>query len=224
MPELDLEALRRLTTPTVANAVEALTGRPRDVGFAGPALRCLFPDLGAVCGHACTATIMSGQPPAPRRLVSRRAYWEHLREAPGPKVLVMQDLTDPPLGCYFGEVNANIHRALGVQGVITNGLVRDLDEVRALGFHAFAAGVNASHAHAHLEDFCRPVRVAGLTVNPGDLVHADRHGVVVIPREVAPQVPAAAREIEAHERAIIGLCRSPEFSLERLDPMVSKDY
>jgi len=113
-------------------------------------------------------------------------------------------------------VQANIHRALGCAGVITDGSVRDLDEVRALGFQFAAAHVSVSHAYVHMVDFGLPVKVGGLWVAPGDLVHADQHGVVTIPAEIAGRIPEAVAKVEADERKIIGCCQAPDFSSERL--------
>jgi len=125
-------------------------------------------------------------------------------------------LDDPAAGAFWGEVNANIHRALGCIGLITNGTVRDLDEVRALNFQFFASGISVSHAFAHLVDFGGPVEIGGLTVRPGDLLHADQHGVVHIPSSIASEVAVASREVEQYERPIIGLCKSKEFTTEKL--------
>ena len=137
---------------------------------------------------------------------------------------VVQDLSSVPGGAYWGEVNANIHLALGSQGVVTNGTVRDIDEVRGTGFHFFASGLSVSHGFAHLEDFNRPVVVFGMTVKPGDLIHADRHGAVIIPHAIARQVVQVVQKIEQAERVMIDLCRSNDFSIEQLDRLISPDY
>ncbi len=219
-----LSALRRLNSPTVANAVESFGVRVPDAGVSLGPMQCMFPEHGVLVGYACTALIASGQPAAQHRRVHRRAYWEYLAQARQPRVVVMQDVTDPAAGAYWGEVNTNIHRALGCVGLITNGSVRDLDEVRPQNFPMFAACVTVSHAYAHLEDFARPVRIGNLLVQPGDLVHADKHGVVVIPHELAAEIPAAAARIEKQERTIIDLCQSPNFSIDELDKLVAEGY
>ncbi len=219
-----LSALRRLNSPTVANAVESFGVRVPDAGVSLGPMQCMFPEHGVLVGYACTALIASAQPAAQHRRVHRRAYWEYLAQARQPRVVVMQDITDPPAGAYWGEVNTNIHRALGCVGLITNGSVRDLDEVRPQNFPMFAACVTVSHAYAHLEDFARPVRIGNLLVQPGDLVHADKHGVVVIPHELAAEIPAAAARIEKQERTIIDLCQSPNFSIDELDKLVAEGY
>ena len=175
-------------------------------------------------GYACTATIISGKPAPAKRRVSRTDYWNYTKQFPGPKITVIQDLSKVPGGAYWGEVNASIHLALGSQGVVTNGSARDLDEVRATGFHLFSSGVSVSHGFAHLEDFRRPVTVFGMTVRSGDLVHADRHGAVVIPREIAGEVAGAAAEIDRAERKMLDLCRSKSFSIARLDKLISPEY
>lgn len=211
-----IEALRGLTTPTVANAIETFDVRSRSVGFMSSEIRCLMPELGTMVGYACTAKIRALRQPEPGVAVERRAMWEHILSIPEPRVVVIQDLDDPPFGAFWGEVQANIHRALGCVGAVTNGGVRDLDEVEALGYHFFAGHVHVSHAYVHIVEVGTPVEVGGLTVQPGDLLHGDQHGVIEIPRELAPRIAAAAKEVEARERRIIELCQSPDFSLDRL--------
>ena len=219
-----IEELRRFNSPTIANAIETFNVRPRNAGCTTQQVKCIFPEFGVLVGVASTATIMSGQPAAKPRKVNRCEYWEYLAAAPGPKLVVIEDLTDPPAGAYWGEVNTNIHRALGCVGLVTNGSVRDLDEVRPQHFPMFAGCVTVSHAYAHLEDFGKPVKIGNLVVEPGDLIHADLHGVVIVPREIAQRVPDAAREIERKERIVIDLCKSPTFSVDELDKLVHPDY
>jgi regulator of RNase E activity RraA len=220
----DFAALRKIPSPTVANAVETFEVRARGEGVSDSRIQCQFPEFGVLLGYACTAAILSGQPAPPKRRVSRTDYWEYTKRSAGPKITVVQDYSDVPGGAYWGEVNANIHLALGSQGVVTNGTVRDVEEVHATGFHLFSSGVNVSHGFAHLEDFGCPVKLFGMTVNPGDLVHADRHGAVVIPHEIAHEVAAAARKIDQVERKMIDLCRSSKFSIAELDKLISPEY
>lgn len=210
----ELEALRKITSPTVSNAIEAFNVRPRNEGFMDSSIRCILPELGTMVGHACTATIRaSREEPGPSPL----EMWRTVLNAPAPRVVVIQDLDAPnPVGSFWGEVNGNIHKALGCIGTVTNGGVRDLDEVRQLGFQFFASCVLVSHAYVHLVEIGGPVEVGGMTVNPGDLIHADQHGVLVIPPEIAREIPKAAAEVERLERRIIGVCQSGDFSLERL--------
>jgi regulator of RNase E activity RraA len=136
---------------------------------------------------------------------------------PAPRVIVVHDLDEPRgQGAQWGEVQANIHRALGCAGVVTDGSVRDLDEVRALGFQFAAAHISVSHAYVHMVDFGLPIKVGGLWVKPGDLIHADQHGAVTIPAEIAPRIPEAVVKVEADERKIISLCKSSTFSADGL--------
>jgi len=221
MPEpltaAELDALRALNTPTIANAIERFDIRPRNVGFMGPEIRCMFPDFPPIVGYAATATIMAEQPAAGTRTASRHNYWEFVVSLPAPRIAVIQDLDQPvAIGSFWGEVNGNIHRALGCVGTITNGGVRDLDEVRALGFQMLASAAIVSHAYVHLVDFGTPVKVGGIVVHPGDLIHADKHGAILIPHEIAREIPAAAAEVERIERRIIDFCQSSEFSVAGL--------
>ncbi len=219
----ELEALRRYPSPTIANAIETFKVRPNREGVTGARLRCLFPDLGPVVGYACTAIIISGKPAPHPRGISRREYWEYVRSLPGPRLSVVQDLSPAPGGAYWGEVNSSLHKALGSQGVITDGTVRDLDEVERLGFHFFASGVQVSHGYAHLEDFNKPVKIFGMDVLPGDLIHADKHGAVVIPHEIAREVAQAAHQVDLSEKPMLAACKLAN-PIDELDRLISPEY
>lgn len=211
----DLDALKKISTPTVSNAVELFNLRPRNEGFMSPDVRCLFPDLGVMVGFAVTARFCADQPPA--RPASRYDLWKRILEIPEPRVMVMQDLDQPPgVGAYFGEVQSTIHKQLGCVGVVTNGHVRDLDEVHPMGFHYFAGGVCVSHAYVHLLDFGGPVKLGGVTVRTGDLIHADKHGVLIVPPGIVRDIPQAVAKVADREQRILSHCKSAEFSLEEL--------
>jgi regulator of RNase E activity RraA len=140
-----------------------------------------------------------------------------VRELPGPRVVVVEDLDEPAgHGSLWGEVNATIFGALGCAGCVTNGCVRDLKEARAMGFHFFARGPGVSHAYVRVESAGEPVTVGGLRVSPGDLIHADQHGVLLIPREIAGELPAAAERVTAAEQTLLRWVRSSEFDADEL--------
>lgn len=219
----ELDRLRAFSSPTIANAVESFQVRPRLAGVTDARIRCLFPALGPVVGYACTAAIASAEPAAQPRSVSRRKYWEYVRSFAGPRISVVQDLSPTPGGAYWGEVNAGMHKSLGSQGVITNGTVRDLNEVESIGFHFFASGVQVSHGFAHLESFNEPVEVFGMRVNPGDLIHADRHGAVVIPREITTRVADAADRVTIDEKPMLAACLLDN-PIDELDRLISPEY
>jgi regulator of RNase E activity RraA len=219
----DLDALRRFSTPTIANAIETFRVRPRMTGVTGAGIRCFFPGLGPIVGYACTAMVETARPAREPRRVHRRDYWNYVLQMPGPKVSVIQDLSPVPGGAYWGEVNASMHRALGSRAVLTNGTVRDIDEVERLNFGFFASGLQVSHGYAHLEDFGQPVEIFGMQVNPGDLIHADKHGAVVIPAEVAAEVAAAARQVELSEKPMLAACQLDN-PVDELDRLISPEY
>ncbi|UCD57180.1 MAG: RraA family protein [Candidatus Hydrogenedentota bacterium] len=212
-----LEELRKISTPTISNAIETFDVRPRNEGFMNPEVKCILPELGPMVGYAVTATYIASRPATEKEDGMDRELWKHVLATPAPRVVVVQDLDNPPgVGSLWGEVNGTIHKALGCVGTVTNGGVRDLDEVRAMGFHFFAACVVPSHAYVHVVEVGKPVRIAGLTVRPGDLLHGDKHGIVIIPHEIAAEVAARAREVEEGERTIIDFFRSPDFSPEKV--------
>jgi regulator of RNase E activity RraA len=212
-----LDALRKITSPSVANAIETFKVRPREAGNVSSEIRALFPEVGPMVGYAVTALIRAEQGPIEGHRASTFGWWEFIQTIPAPRVVVVHDLDDPRgQGAQWGEVQANIHRALGCVGAVTDGSVRDLDEVRALGFQFCAAHVSVSHANVHMVDFGIPIKVGGTWIKPGDLIHGDQHGVVVVPEEIAAQIPAAIAKVEADERRIISVCQSGDFSTEKL--------
>jgi regulator of RNase E activity RraA len=214
----ELEALKRYDTPTLSNAIETFALRPFTEGFTSPQIRCIFPDLPRMVGHAVTAKISAR--PAPignAKSAGNGALYEHALTQPQPRIVVVQDLDAPDsCGSRWGEVHATIFDALGCEGVVTDGVVRDLPEVKAIGFRYFAAGVGVSHAYVAVQEVGCEVRVGGLTVRPGDLLHADVHGVLSIPHEIAAQLPHAADEVTAREKRLIAWVRSAEFDPARI--------
>lgn len=215
-----LEAVRNIPTPAVANAIETFDIRPRNEGFMSPEIGSIFPDMGGMIGYAVTAVISAEKPSTSRVNVSRPDWFDEILKIPAPRVVVMHDLDYPsPVGSFWGEVQANIHTRLGCVGTVTDGGVRDLDEMRDKGFNAFAAAVLVSHANIHIVDVNVPITVGGLTVSPGDLVLGDQHGVTEVPKELVAEMPDAVARVEAKERTIIDLCNSPEFTLDKLKAM-----
>jgi len=216
----DFDALRQLDTPTVCNALEVVAPQRRGFGYTSKMFFCPRPTLEPMVGFARTATIASMQAPdsAPdEQAKSRMAYYEYIDEGgPQPSIAVIEDL-DPVAGygAWWGEVNTNIHFGLGCLGVITNGSVRDLDD-SAEGFQLLAGSTNPSHAWVRIVDHGVTVTVHGMTVNPGELIHADRHGAVVVPIDLVREIPIAAAQIAQQERVLIQASQQPGFSSERL--------
>jgi len=223
---IDAELLARLAgydTPTLSNAIETFDVRNRDEGYTSQEIRCQFPDLPAVVGFAATVTVRSHEPPLnPLEPVH---LWNHVQAVPGPRILVAQDLDDPEgVGAMWGEVQATIFKALGCVAIATDGVVRDLPEVRAMGMQLYATGTTGSHAYAHFESAGHGVSIGGLAVRPGDLLHADRHGILLIPEGIAPELPAAADKIIATEQKLIRWIRYDDFDPARLEEMRRVDH
>ncbi len=211
-----IDALKRYNTPTIANAIEVFDVRGRHLGFLPHRIRCLLPDLPPIVGYAVTSRTRAALPGEGEVGPDVNAdYLRYVAAQPGPKIAVGQDLDDPPgLGAQFGEVNATIHRKLGCVGHITDGCPRDLDEVAALGFGLFGLNPCVSHAYVRLVDFGTPVELAGVPIEPGDLIHADKHGVCLVPHAIAPRLAEACAEVERLERPLLEHCRSEAFDLE----------
>lgn len=219
-----LEAIRRLDTCTVANAIETFEMRLRNEGFSNASVRCLFPRSTSMLGYAATVRIRcSGPPPDGHSYLDRTDWWNYLLTVPAPRIVVVEDADrNPGIGSLLGEVHGNILLALGCVGAVTNGAVRDLPAMEATGLHLFARNVSVSHSYAHIVEVGPPVEIGGLKVQSGDLLQGDCHGVLSIPREIAAQIPAVAARIIEKERKLITLCRSEDFSLEKLRQAVKE--
>jgi regulator of RNase E activity RraA len=218
IPKEILGFLTQTDTCTVSNAIETFSVRLRNEGFAHRAIRSLFPDLPPVAGYAVTGRIKTTSPPMTGACYYNRTdWWEHMARMPEPRIIVFED-TDrvPGTGALFGEIHARIAKALGCVAFVTTGTVRDVAAVKGTGFACFGRGVSVSHSYAHVVDFGERVEIGGMPVSPGDLLHCDRHGVLSVPIEIAAQLPARIESILAHERKLIELCDSPEFSLDKL--------
>jgi regulator of RNase E activity RraA len=207
-----LERLRAYDTPTLANALAGLVDRPATSGFTRPPVHSVLPGLPPMVGVAVTLTIRSATPFAGDRAGADAMLPLYVAVAavPGPKVIVVQDLDQGP-GCLWGEVNATIAHALGAEGVVTDGLVRDLPDVEAVGFRLLARGVGVARAYTSVEETGTQVEVGGTTFGPGDVVHADRHGALVIPTGAVAALPAAADAVIAREERLLAWVRSPAF-------------
>ena len=220
LPEL-LEQLRGIDTPTISNAIELYKVRDRTEGFMGYDIRCQFPDLGVMLGYAVTAVCDN----RPGPVGGRQAYFqwlEAIRDAPKPVVCVFQDVSPSRAhSCYFGEMMANCAQKCGAIGVVTDGGVRDVAEAEALGFHYFAPGAVASHGNFAITRVNVSVTVSGVTVSPGDLIHGDRNGVLLIPDAVVERLPDGVEQIRARERRVLEFVRGPSFSLEGLVEIMS---
>jgi regulator of RNase E activity RraA len=220
LPVALLEALARHDTPTICNALEIVAPARRLIGYTTKPLVCPFPDLPPIVGYARTTTIRSAAAsglPAAEQQARRLAYYEYVGTGDGPRISVIQDVdgADAGFGAFWGEVQSTVHKALGCLGVITDGSVRDIPQW-APGFQALAGSIGPSHAYVHADSFGGEVRVAGMTVRSGDLIHADRHGAVVIPLDVAAKLPDAAELCGRRETPILEIARSPSFTLDKL--------
>lgn len=199
-----LEKLRQFDTPTICNVIELFELRPRNTGYMGAAIECNFPELPPMVGFAATAQFRSDAPPAGGDGYGGLGdQLELFATLPGPAVVVFQDVDDPPVGATFGEVMCSTYQAYGSTGLITSGAGRDLEQVRTLKYPVFTGSTICSHGYNHILHIGMPVRVGGLMVNTGDLLHGDANGVTSIPPNVATEVADAAGEFVALENIVM---------------------
>ena len=209
-----LAFLHEVDSPTVANAIETFGLRDRCDGFIGGNVRCQFPELGRLAGRALTVTMTS----RPGPVASRAGYWrmwEALAAMAGPTVIAIQDVSGVPHRCaYAGEGMATLAMRLGAVGMVTDGALRDVDEVRALGFHYFMRFPVVSHGNFEIVSVGEPIELDGQQIRTGDILHGDVNGIVVVPEEVLAQLPAAVAEVRERERETMAFIRSDGFTLE----------
>jgi regulator of RNase E activity RraA len=205
------EFLRSIDTPTVCNLLEVVAPERRGFGYTVRHLHCPFPELPPMVGFAKTAT-MRAQDRVPLGesgyMAKRLDYLDYVAAAPQPSIVVIQDLDDAVgFGAFWGEVQTNVHQALGCLGTITNGSIRDIPAV-APGFQMLAGSISPSHAFVHVVDYGVNVNIHGMAVKSGDLIHADRHGAVVVPVSAIDGMKAAAEKLAANEARIIAAAKS----------------
>ena len=205
-----LDKLAKFDTPTICNAIELFEVGPPDAGYMDGRIRADFPELPPMVGFAATASFRSGAPPAGGDAYGGFAQQlEAFAQLPGPAVVVFQDLDDPPVGATFGEVMCSVYRAFGSTGLVTSGGGRDLQQVRALDYPVFTGSTICSHAYCHILHLGLPVRVGGLVVNQGDLLHGDANGVTSIPPQIATEVAQVADEFVSAERILLDYVQGP---------------
>lgn len=215
-----LDLLRRVDTPTVCNAIEVVEGRRGFDRFTRGTVLCSDPDGGAVLGYARTARIAAAAPPEelPKVIKARRMdYYRHMSQGPRPALAVIEDMDAPDaVGAFWGEINTTVHKGFGLSGALTNGVMRDLGDLPD-GFPVIAGSVGPSHGFVHVRTIGTPVTVFGLTIADGDLVHADRHGALVILESHLPELADAIRKLLETERLVLDPARAPDFDFARFE-------
>jgi len=214
-----LDALGKIDSPTIANAIEAFNVRDATEGYTSLELRCMFPDLPPVVGYAVTCTVDSTTPARPQQRNRLAGLYQTVEAAPKPAMVVMMDIGPQRLrGCHTGDVMSTVFKRLGAIAVITDSGVRDLEGIRqrAPGFQLFAAGTVVAHGIPTIVEIGVTVNVCGLTVRPGDLLHGDTNGVVSVPQEIAGQVVEQAHKVWQRERELVEYTKGETFTLEGL--------
>jgi regulator of RNase E activity RraA len=207
-----MDFLKSIDTPTVCNLIEIVAPERRGAGYTVRHLHCPFPDLPPMVGYAKTVTFKAKDkvPLGEAGYMRKRLdYLDYVASEPQPAVMIMHDLdgAHAGYGAFWGEVQSNVHQALGALGVVTDGSIRDIPMI-APGFQMLAGAIVPSHAYVHVVDFGLDVEVAGMPVKSGDLIHADRHGAVVVPMDKIDAMQAAADKLAATEARIIAAAKS----------------
>ena len=212
-----LKTLQSVDTPTVCNAIEVAQGKRGFDAFTRGTMLCSAPDEPAIVGYARTAKIAAvNAPTEPSEVIKKRrmAYYKHMAEAPMPAVAVVEDVDFPDcIGAYWGEINTTVHKGFGLSGTLTNGVMRDLGDVPA-GYPVVAGSIGPSHGFVHVKEIGTAVEIFGMTVAEGDLIHADRHGAVVIPKDVIETLESAIEKLLSTEHLILEPARKAGFDFD----------
>ena len=220
MDDTLLALLRSVDAPTVCNAIEVAEGRRGFARFTRGTVLCSDPEAGAIVGYARTAKIAGAAPPddAPETVREvRMSYYRHMASSGRPALAVIEDLDgESAVGAYWGEVNATVHKGFGLCGALTNGVMRDLGDLPE-GFPVIAGSIGPSHGFVHVKEVGTPVTVFGLTISDGDLVHADRHGALVIPKDCVEGLTEAIRKMQETEQIVLSAARAPGFDFQAFE-------
>jgi len=210
-----LAALSQIDGPTLSNAIEALNVRELTTGFTGCRIRCIYPELGLTMGYAVTAQVDTTSP-GPRKIgAGLRQLIELVGATPKPIVVIYQDIGPRPGGAAsIGEYSASLLKRLGAVAFVTDGAMRDTNEVRALGLQCFALGTTVSHGNPRFLRVGVPVVVDGLYIEPGDLIHCDPNGVLSVPLDIADKLPGEIEKVRAQEREALDFIKGPDFTLD----------
>lgn len=212
-----LEFLKTVDSPTLSNAVETLHVQPRDRGFTPRQIRCLFPELGRLCGYAITAQVETVTQLHPTEERTFLELFQAVADSPKPAVVAFQEIGGHvDYSAHSGEIMATAFSRLGAVGLVTDGGVRDVPEVRNLKFHCFARGTVVSHAHFKIVRVGVPVQILGLEIKPGDLLHGDENGLMTVPAAALDGIEAAVEQVRARERRLLDFLRSPDFTVAKL--------
>jgi len=213
--EAHLNLLRAADSPTVANVIELFGIRSQVAGYANGSIKAVYPELPPAVGYAVTATFRTGYPgDKGESYGDMPALIEAGLALPEPRIVVFQDLDDPPRAATYGEVMATSFQKFGFAGLITSGAARDIEQVRALNFPCWAASTIVSHGYPRIVDIGIPVTVGGLQIKPGDLLHADANGIIEIPHNIAPAVAELCAPFMDAEREVLGYLQTGTPTME----------
>ena len=218
MDDTLLALLRRVDTPTVCNAIEVVEGKRGFDRFTRGTMLCSAPEAGAILGYARTARIAAAAPPTePADVVRTRrmAYYQHMATGPRPAIAVVEDMDgEAAIGAFWGEINTTVRKGFGLAGALTNGVMRDLGDLPD-GFPVIAGSIGPSHGFVHVREIATQVTIFGLSIADGDLIHADRHGAVVIPAGYEAALGAAIAKLLDTEKIVLSAARAEGFDFAR---------
>lgn len=219
--QVAVEYLLTVDTPTLVNAVELLHQRPNREGFTPLQIRCLFPELGRMCGYAVTAQVETISQTEPFDIKGFLDLYRLVEASPKPAVIVLQEIGGyPDYAAHCGEVMATLFTRLGAVGLVSDCAVRDIPEVRALGFRYFARGSVASHGNFRIVRSGVPVQILGMEVKPGALLHGDENGLITVPDVPLERIQGCVEDVRRREKKIMQFVRSGDFSLDGFRDLV----
>ena len=212
-----LEKLREVDSPTISNAIETFAVRDDFEGYCGPEIACVFPAMDPVIGYAVTVTIENVPPGGDKNRARRFDFFQALEDSPKPAICVFKDISENPRrASQWGEVMTTSVKSLGAVGVLTDGVIRDINEIQEIGgVQFFAPGICVSHGSLRMVDVNVPVEISGCTIEPGDLLHGDLNGILKIPHEISGRLIEGVKKIRENEGAMLNKMK-PQMTVEEL--------
>ena len=214
--------LSKFDTPTICNALELVDPKCQGQGYTKEPLMCLDSSLSPIIGFARTVKIYSGDKKTVITNIQRTKYYSYMDKGDLPKICVVQDTNNKPVGCFWGEVQTNIHKSMGFKGVVTNGAIRDV-HMAAKNFQMLAKQILPSHAYEKFLSFGKKINVCGVDFKHDDIIHADQHGAVKIPIEYLKDLPKAVKQVLINEKPILDMCKKKKFTLEKLLKILNEE-
>ena len=210
-----LDALTMFDTPTIANAMDSLQIKGRQ--FSGSSIRAVTAGGKAICGVAITATMKEQWGGNYSHVEPWMCFLEEIEKETLPVVAILKDESEiVGRDAMIGEGMSLAMRSVGAHAALCDGVIRDISAIREINFPVWANGLVADRGNIRFHQYQVPVNVGGMKVNPGDLIHMDENGAMVLPSDRVDEILASAADVNRNEAILFQLLNSTDFRVSQL--------